>query len=117
MKLIIKSFSTPLDEKRKAIIRDKFLWFEKKLKNNAELTIGVEEKITKKSNEAHQLTVHLFIPGLKNPIYLQTFDDKFIRAVDKAKDKLSRIVLKDKEKGKFKFKLKLPSLRRKKEES
>lgn len=116
MKLIIKSFSTPLDEARKSIIRDKFLWFDKKLKNNAELTIGVEEKITKKSNEAHMITVHLFIPGLKNPIYLKSFDDKFITAVDSAKDKLERVVLKDKDKGKFKFKIRFPKLRRKKEE-
>lgn len=116
MKLVIKSFSTALDENRKAVIRDKFLWFDKKLANNAELTIGVEERITKKSNEAHQITVHLFIPGLKNPIYLKSFDDKFITAVDKARDRLERVVLKDKDKGKFKFKLRFPRLRRKKEE-
>lgn len=116
MKLVIKSFSTPLDESKKTVIREKFLWFDQKLENNAELTIGVEEKITKKSNEAYHVTVHLFIPGLKKPIYLKIFEDKFINAVDKAKDKLERIVLKDKDKGKFKFKLKFPSLRRKKEE-
>lgn len=116
MKLVIKSFSTPLDEKRKAVIREKFLWFEKKLKNNAELTVGVEERITKMSNEAHQITVHLFIPGLKNPIYIRAFDDRFVNAVDKAKEKLERVVLKDKSKGKFKFKLKFPKFKKKKED-
>lgn len=105
MRLIIKSLSTPIDEGKKKLLREKFLWFEDKLPSGSEMTIGVEEKINKKLNQAHTVYIHLFVPKLKRPIYIKVYSDNFAQAVNTIKNKLERKIVRDKQRGKFKFKL------------
>jgi len=99
MKLQIKSLSGELDENQKQYLRKKFLWLEERLPNSAVLTVGVREHITKKSNQAFELVVHLVAPKIKKPIYVKLFKNTFTQAVDTAKDKIERIVVKRKEQG------------------
>lgn len=116
MTLQIKSLSGELHEDEKKLIRKKFLWFEEHLPNSSVLTVGVRQHITKRSNQAFELILHLTIPNVKKPVYVKVFANSFAEAIDIAKDKLERIVLKRKEKGfRFRFKpLRLNFFERKK---
>jgi len=105
MNLQLKSLSGQLTEEQKKYLRKQLLWFEKHLPNNATLTVGVHERITKKSNQAHEIFLHLTIPGVKKMVYIKVFKNYFNEAVDIAREKLERIVLKNKEKRRFSFKL------------
>jgi ribosome-associated translation inhibitor RaiA len=109
MTLQIKSLSSELREDEKKLIRKKFLWFEDHLPNNCVLTVGVREHITKKSNQAHEVILHLTIPNVKKSIYVKVFANSFAEAINIAREKLEKIVLKRKEKG-FRFHLKPPRL-------
>jgi ribosome-associated translation inhibitor RaiA len=109
MTLQIRSLSGELREDEKKLIRKKFLWFEEHLPNSCVLTVGVREHITKRSNQAHEIILHLTIPDVKKPIYVKVFANSFVEAVDIARAKLERIVLRRKEKG-FRFRFKPPRL-------
>ena len=111
MILQIKSLSGGIGEDQKKYIRKKFLWLEKHLPNSAVLTIGIREHITKKSNQAFEVLLHLDIPKTKRPYYVRTFANEFTPAVDQAKDKIERMVLRLKEKKGFKLKIALPSIK------
>lgn len=111
MILQIKSLSGGLQEDQKQYIRKKFLWLEKHLPNAAVLTVGVREHVTKKSNQAFELMVHLDVPKTKKPYYVRVYKNGFTEAVDKSKDRIERMVLKLKEKSGFKFKIPVPSLK------
>ncbi len=110
MKLQIKSLSGGLNESEKQYLRKKLLWLEERLPNSAILTVGVKENITKRSNQAIELFIHLSVPKLKKPIYVKVYKNSFTEAVDLAKDKVERIVVKHKEKG-SRFRVKMPKLR------
>jgi len=110
MKFIIKSLSGQLEEDEKKVIRKKLLWFEDHLPNNASLTVGVKQHITKKSNQAFEVIIHLFIPKVKKPVYVRVIKNSLADAIDIIREKIERIVLKKKDKKQFKFKLKLPKL-------
>jgi len=112
MKLQIKSLAGSLQEDQKKYIRKRILWLDKHLPNTSELTFGVKEHITKKSNQAFEIILHLFIPSNKKPIYVHVFKNSFLEAVDIAESKIERIVLKDKEKRSFRFKLPKISFRK-----
>ena len=117
MKLQIKSLSGGLSEDQKKYLRKKTLWLEEHLPNAAVLTIGVRERITKKSNQAFEVVIHLVSPNNKKPVYVKVFRNDFASAIDLAKDKIERIVVKTKEKNpRFRFKLPRIRLRRKKDE-
>jgi len=105
MDLLIKSLSGTLEEDEKKLIRKKMLWFEDHLPNNAQMTIGVRQNITKKSNQAFEVIVHLSWPKIKKPVYVRLVDVKLGDVMDKTKTKIERIVLKKKEKRQFKFKI------------
>lgn len=105
MKLQIKSLAGNLQEDQKKYIRKRILWLDEHLPNTAELTIGVKEHITKKSNQAFEVILHLFVPKNKKPIYVHVFKNSFLEAVDVAESKVERIVLKDKEKRFFSFRI------------
>jgi len=109
MTLQIKSLSAALHEDEKKLIRRKFLWFEEHLPNSSVLTVGVREHITKRSNQAYEIILHLTIPNVRKPTYVKVFANNFAEAVDRAKEKLERIVLKRKEKG-FHLRFKAPRL-------
>ena len=116
MELLIKSLSGHLEEEDKKIIRKKLLWFDDHLPNNAVMTVGVRQNITKKSNQAYAIIIHLAIPKTKKPVYLNIAKGNLPDAIDLIREKLERIVLKKKEKRQLKFKL--PKLRfRKKNEN
>jgi len=121
MNLQIKSLSGQLEEEQKRLLRKKLLWLEEHVSNSAVITVGIRQHITKKSNQAYEIILHLVIAGEKRPIYIKIFRNSFAEAVDVAKDKLERIVLKRKDKRpalKFKVpKFSLGFLRRKNEES
>lgn len=108
MQLQIKSLSGEIDEGQKKLIRKKFLWFEEHLPNNAVMTVGIKQHITKKSNQAFEVIVHGQIPNLK-PAYVRVFKNSFDEAINIAKDKTERLIIKNKDKG-FKFRLKVPKL-------
>ncbi len=112
MEIKIKQLSGSLSEQEKQYLRKKFLWLKKNLDNPATLTIGVRERITKKSNQAYEIILHLIKPGVKNPIYIRTFGNDFRTAVDVAKDKMERVVIKRKEKGLLHLRIPKLSLKR-----
>ncbi len=109
MKLTIKKLAGELSEQQKQYLRDKFLWLRERLANPSELTIGVREHITKRSNQAYEIILLLVRPGFKKPIYVKVSGNDFRNAVDKAKDKIERIVIKKKERG-F-LRLRIPKIR------
>lgn len=116
MQLTIKSLSGILEEDEKKVIRKKLLWFDEHLSNNAQMTVGVKQHITKKSNQAYEVIIHLNRPEAKNkPIYVRITKDRLADAVDIAREKIERIILKKKEKRQFK--LKFPSFKFRKEKS
>jgi len=110
MKFQIKSLSGQLSEDEKKLIRKKLLWLEEHLANNAELTVGVRQHITKKSNQAYEVVLHLFIPQTKKPIYTKVFRNSLLEALDISKEKIERVVVRQKEKGKGKFHLSVPRI-------
>lgn len=112
MKLQIKSLAGNLQEDQKKYIRKRILWLDKRLPNTAELTFGVKEHITKKSNQAFEIILHLFIPKNKRPIYIRVFKNSFLEAVDIAESKVERIVTKDKERHFLKFRIPKISLKK-----
>ena len=69
MNLQIKSLSGILNEEEKKAIRKSLLPLENLVENSALLTVGVRQHITKRSNQAYELVVHLVVPGKKHPIY------------------------------------------------
>jgi len=105
MQLIIKSLSGILDEEEKRVIRKKMLWFEDHLPNNSQMTIGVKQHITKRSNQAFEIIVHLNSPTIRKPVYVRVFKSNLSDALDIAKEKIERIMLKKKSKKQIKFKL------------
>lgn len=119
MNLQIKSLSGVVNEEEKKYLRKRMLWFEERLPNNSFLTVGVKQKITKKSNQAVEIILHLILVGTKKPIYVKVAKNNFNEAVDISRGKLERIVLKKKDKSR-KFRFKMPVLkifRRKNNES
>lgn len=111
MDLIIKSLAGQLEEDEKKIIRKKLLWFDEHLPNNASFTVGIKQHITKKSNQAYEVIVHLYTPQIRKPVYVRVIKNSLADAVDIVREKIERIVLKKKEKRELKFKLKFPKLR------
>lgn len=112
MKLQIKSLAGVLQEDQKKYIRKRILWLDKHLPNTAELTVGVREHITKKSNQAFEVILHLYIPKNKRPIYVRVFKNSFLEAVDIAESKVERVVTKDKDRRWFKFSIPKINLKR-----
>lgn len=110
MNLQIKSLSGVVNEGEKKYLRKRMLWFEEHLPNNSFLTVGVKQKITKKSNQAVEIILHLILVGAKKPVYVRVAKNNFNEAVDISRGKLERIVLKNKDKG-GKFKLKMPAFK------
>jgi len=113
MQLIIKSLSGVLEEEEKKIIRKKLLWFGDHLPNNAVMTVGIKQHITKKSNQAFEVIVHLNAVKIKKPIYVRIIKNNLTEAIDVVKAKIERIVLKAKDKRKFKLKMPRFALKRK----
>ncbi len=109
MDLIIKSLSGILEDEEKKVIRKKLLWFDEHLPNNSIMTVGVRHKITKKSNQAYEIIIHLNSPKTKRAVYIRMTKDNLADALDISREKLERVVLKKKEKKQMKFKL--PSLK------
>lgn len=109
MKFQIKSLSGELEEEKKKYIRKRILWLEEHLPDGANLTIGIRQHITKKSNQAFEVIFHLVLQGVKRPAYVKVWGNSFAEAVDKAEEKIERLVVKRKEKG-LKFRFKLPSM-------
>jgi ribosome-associated translation inhibitor RaiA len=109
MTLQIKSMAGELGEDQKKYLRKKFLWFEEHFENNVVLTVGVKQHITKKSNQAFEVILHAIVPKMKKPFYVRVFRNDFNEAVDIARDKMERVVLKRKDKNK-RFRFKLPSI-------
>jgi len=106
MKLQIKSLSGELTEDQKKYLRKKTLWLEEHLPNAATLTVGIREHITKKSNQAFEVIIHLVSPKIKKPVYVKIFRNDFTSAIDLAKDKIEGIIVKNKEKNpRFHFKI------------
>lgn len=112
----LKILSGSLDEEQKKFIRKRFLWLEEHLPKAAVTTIGIKEHINKRSNQAFEVFVHLQMPNfMRKPIYTHVAGDDFKVAVDKAKNRIERIVVKKKEKTRrFKFQIPKLSIRRKK---
>jgi len=110
MKLQIKSLSGQIPEEEKRYLRKRLLWLEKHLPNNALLIVGIREHITKKSNQAHEVILHLTSPNIKKAVYTKVFANSFMEAVDRARAKVERIILKRKEKS-ARFKLKMPRIK------
>lgn len=111
MVLQIKALSGVLTEDQKKYIRKRMLWFEDHLPNSAVLTVGVREHITKRSNQAFEILVHLDSPKTKRPYYVRTFGNNFIESVDVARHKIERVVLKLKDKKGLSFKISIPELK------
>jgi len=111
MILQIKSLTAPLQEDQKRYIRKRLLWLEEHLPNSAVLTVGIREHITKRSNQAFEVLIHLDVPKTKRPYYVRTFGNDFTEAVDIAKKKMERIILKLKEKKGLKLKISLPKIK------
>lgn len=110
MELIIKSLSGVLGEEEKKVIRKKLLWFDEHLPNNSIMTVGVKQHITKKSNQAFEIIMHLNTPKTKRAVYVRLTKDNLADALDQIREKIERIVLKKKSKRQIKFKL--PQLRK-----
>ena len=113
MQLIIKQLTSDLSEQEKQYLRKKFLWLKERMGGSSVLTIGVKEHITKKSNQAYEIILHLVKAGIKKPIYIKTYGNDLRTAVDKAKDKIERIVIKRKERGFLRLKIPRLNFRRK----
>jgi ribosome-associated translation inhibitor RaiA len=111
MDLIIKSLAGQLEEDEKKVIRKKLLWFDEHLPNNSSLTVGIKQHITKKSNQAYEIIIHLYSPKMKRPVYVRVVKNSLADAVDIVREKIERIVLKKKGKRELKFKIKFPKLR------
>lgn len=105
MDLIIKSLAGPIGEDEKKLIRKSMLWFEKHLANNSVMTIGIKQHIIKKSNQAYEVITHINSPQMKQPVYVKVFRNSLVEAVNVSREKIERIVVKDKEQRKIKFKL------------
>jgi ribosome-associated translation inhibitor RaiA len=114
MHLTIKNLAGELSEQDRRYLRGRFLWLKEHMENSAELTVGVKERVTKRSNQAYEVVVHLSQPGIKKPIYVKVSGNDFKVAVDLAKEKVERIVLKNKERGFLRFRIPKINLRRKK---
>lgn len=99
MQLVIKQLAGELNEQEKQYLRQRFLWLKEHMDNSSVLTVGIRERITKKSNQAYEIILHLARPGMKKAIYVKTSGNDFKGPVDKAKDKIERIVVKRKERG------------------
>lgn len=112
MQLIIKQLAGELDETQKQYLRKRFLWLKDHLNNSSILTVGVRERITKRSNQAFEIILHLIQAKVKKPVYVRVSGNDFRSAVDAAKNKLERIVLKRKDRGLLR--LRLPRFRREK---
>lgn len=117
MDLVIKSLSGVLEEEEKKIIRKKLLWFDEHLPNNSIMTVGVRHRITKKSNQAYEIIIHLNTPKTRRAVYIRMAKDSLPDAVDQAREKVERIVLKKKDKRQFKLKMPKISLRKKTDEN
>jgi ribosome-associated translation inhibitor RaiA len=113
MDLIIKSLSGVLEEEEKKVIRKKLLWFDEHLPNNAVMTVGVRHRITKKSNQAYEIIIHLNTPKTRRAVYIRIAKDNLPEAINQAREKMERIVLKKKDKKQFKLKMPRLSLRKK----
>lgn len=111
MKFQIKSLAGELEEGKKKYLRKRILWLEKHISESANLTVGVKQHITKKSDQAFEIIFHLVVQGAKKPIYVRTFGNSFNEAVDKAEAKIERIVVKSKERGRG-IRFKMPSMPR-----
>jgi len=96
MNFQIKSLSGVLSEEEKRVIRKSLLPLENLVENSAVLTVGVKQHITKKSNRAYELLAHLIAPGKKRPIYAKVFRNSLEEAVNLAKEKIERQLLKPK---------------------
>ncbi|MDH4358761.1 MAG: hypothetical protein OEV37_02335 [Candidatus Berkelbacteria bacterium] len=121
MNLQIKSLSGELTEEEKRLLRKKLLRLEEYIPNSSVLTVGLKQHITKKSNQAYEIIIHLIIPSVKRSVYVKVFKNSFTEAVDVAKDKVEDIVIKRKNK-KLSLRFKVPKfslgfLRKKNEES
>jgi ribosome-associated translation inhibitor RaiA len=110
MDLIIKSLAGQLEEEEKKVIRKKLLWFDEHLPSNSSLTVGVKQHITKKSNQAYEVIIHLYHPNMKRPVYVRVVQNSLSDAIDIIREKIERIVLKKKGKRELKFKIKFPKL-------
>lgn len=73
------------------------------------MTVGVRQKITKKSNQAYEVIVHLNTPKTRRAVYVKMAKDNLPDALDQIREKIERIVLKKKDKKQMKFKI--PQLR------
>jgi len=115
MKFQIKSLSGELDDEQKKFLRKRILWLEKHLPESSTLTVGVKQHITKKSNQAYEIILHLLLQNVKKPLYVRSFANSFADAIAKAEDKIERQVVRIKERKKgFRFKvpsIKLPKIR------
>ena len=114
MELIIKSLSGEIAEDEKKIVRKSMLWFDKHLPNNSVMTVGIKQHITKKSNQAYKIITHINTSQLKNPVYVKVFRNSLIEAMNISRDKIERIVVRDKEERKLKFKIPSIKFRKKK---
>ena len=110
MNLQIKSLAGELREDQKKYLRKRLLGLDKYLSSGAVLVAGIRHNITKKSNQAYEVILHLTIPRAKRPIYTKVYRHSFNEAVDLAKGKLERVVLKKKDKS-SRLRFKLPSLK------
>jgi ribosome-associated translation inhibitor RaiA len=98
MTLQIRSLSGILTEDEKRTIRRALLPLEKFVPNNAVFTVGVRGHITKKSNQAYEIVAHLIVPGRKRPIYSKIYRQSLEEAVNKAREKIERQLIKTKDK-------------------
>ena len=114
MQLVIKQLTGELSEQEKQYLRQRFLWLKEHINNSSVLTVGVKEHITKKSNQAYEIILHLIRPGMKKAIYVKTYGNDFKGPVDKAKDKIERIVIKQKERGFMRLRIPRITFRRRK---
>lgn len=96
MNLQIKSLAGILGEEEKKVIRKSLLPLEGLVANSSMLTVGVRQHITKRSNQAYELVVHLIVPGEKHPIYAKIFKNSLEEAVNLAKEKIERQLIKPK---------------------
>jgi ribosome-associated translation inhibitor RaiA len=113
MQLIIKQLTSDLSEQEKQYLRKRFLWLKEHLGGSSVLTVGIREHITKKSNQAYEIILHLVKTGVRKPIYIRTYGNDFRTAVDRAKDKIERIIIKKKERGLLRLRIPRLSFRRK----
>ena len=114
MQLKIKQLAGQLSEQDKQYLRQRFLWLKDHMDNSSVLTVGVRERITKRSNQAFEIVLHLITPGMKKAIYVKTYGNDFRTPVDIAKARIERIVVKKKERGFLRLRIPKISFRRKK---